>query len=279
MKKVISILLLLVMEIAAFGQKYKVVIPSGLQGIDINKIADESKKSEILDYKIEKNADALVVDMLKREGDIAVVPSNFAAQLYNKGLEYKIVGTVTWGSIFVASDEEFKDIGELKNKKIFTFGKGLTPGIVLTTILEMNNLKVGEDVEVEYMSSPAELPGAYFTKKAKILSLPETMLDAISAKSPKINRVFDLNEIWKSSTGAKWGYPQGTLVIKNEILSEKPQIIKDLIKELEKNTDLKVIDIRDSRSDYDIYFKVLEKANKKVIGGHIPDEQIFANIN
>lgn len=74
-------------------------------------------------YELEKSPDSLLAKILKQEADIAIVPSNIAAQAVNKGLPYKIVGTAVWGSLYLAGTENIKSFEELKGKEIYSFGK------------------------------------------------------------------------------------------------------------------------------------------------------------
>lgn len=312
-KKSIFIMFLLSLNFTLFAETIKVIVPSGLPAMSIAKMIKDNKEvsGNKMQYEIEKNNDALVVSMLKREGDIAIVPSNFAAQLYNKGLKYKILGTVGWGSFYIASSHNLTNIKDLKGKEIYTFGKGLTPGIVLTTILKMNGLNVPKDVDIEYVNNGNELGALYLAKKVDFMSIPEPMLSTILFKDKELKIDFDLNEIWKETTGAEWGYPQSTLIVKEELLRKDPAFVKKFIEKLEKSIDflyskqqdkasyidglnimintnileeillksnLDFVSIDECKNDYNIYFKVLESNNKKVIGGRLPDEKIFANI-
>ncbi|WP_288305216.1 hypothetical protein [uncultured Fusobacterium sp.] len=119
-KKFIFVMFLFCFTISLFAKNIKVLTPSGLPALSLVKMVNENKQiaGNNIEYKIEKNSDALVVDMLKREGDIAIVPSNFAAQLYNKNLDYVILGTVGWGSFYIVSDKKITSLKELKNKQI-----------------------------------------------------------------------------------------------------------------------------------------------------------------
>lgn len=313
-KKSIFVTLMLILSFTIFGESIKVVVPAGLPSISIAKMKKENQEiaGKQVEYEIQKNNDALVMSMLKQEGDIAIVPSNFAAQLYNKGLGYKILGTVGWGSFYIASRDKLNSIDELKNKNIYTFGKGLTPDIVLTTILEMNKLNVPKDVKVDYVNNGNELASLFLARKVDIASIPEPMLSSMMQKDKQVKINFNLNDIWKNATGSKWGYPQSTLVVKEELLKNNSLFVKDFINKLEKSIDflygkdnnkaqyieelniiintnileeiilksnLDFVNIGECKEDYEIYFKILEKNNKKVIGGQLPDEKIFADIN
>lgn len=313
-KKFIFVMFLFCFTISLFAKNIKVLTPSGLPALSLVKMVNENKQiaGNNIEYKIEKNSDALVVDMLKREGDIAIVPSNFAAQLYNKNLDYVILGTVGWGSFYIVSDKKITSLKELKNKQIYTFGRGLTPDIVLRNILLNNGINLENDIKINYVTSGNELPPLFIGGKANIINIPEPMLSTLIYKDKKAYVNFNLNDIWKNLYKTKYGYPQSTLVVKKEILDKNPQFIKSFLESLESsikflygNSDNKndyinrlniminmnVIDnillkanidfvrIDNCKQEYENYFKVLNQFNSKVLGGNIPDEKIFATFN
>lgn len=313
-KKFIFVMFLFCFTISLFAKNIKVLTPSGLPALSLVKMVNENKQiaGNNIEYKIEKNSDALVVDMLKREGDIAIVPSNFAAQLYNKNLDYVILGTVGWGSFYIVSDKKITSLKELKNKQIYTFGRGLTPDIVLRNILLNNGINLENGIKINYVTSGNELPPLFIGGKANIINIPEPMLSTLIYKDKKAYVNFNLNDIWKNLYKTKYGYPQSTLVVKKEILDKNPQFIKSFLENLESsikflygNSDNKndyinrlniminmnVIDnillkanidfirIDNCKQEYENYFKVLNQFNSKVLGGNIPDEKIFATFN
>ena len=71
--------------------------------------------------------------IISGEIDIAVVSTNLAATLYNKGW------IINWrhpacGRLYIVGNEKTEDLEELR-KEIYTMGRGLTPDIVLRYIL------------------------------------------------------------------------------------------------------------------------------------------------
>lgn len=313
-KKFIFVMFLFCFTISLFAKNIKVLTPSGLPALSLVKMVNENKQiaGNNIEYKIEKNSDALVVDMLKREGDIAIVPSNFAVQLYNKNLDYVILGTVGWGSFYIVSDKKITSLKELKNKQIYTFGRGLTPDIVLRNILLNNGINLENDIKINYVTSGNELPPLFIGGKANIINIPEPMLSTLIYKDKKAYVNFNLNDIWKNLYKTKYGYPQSTLVVKKEILDKNPQFIKSFLENLESsikflygnsdnkndyinrlniminmnvidnillNANIDFVRIDNCKQEYENYFKVLNQFNSKVLGGNIPDEKIFATFN
>lgn len=303
------LILFILLSLSVFAETIKVVTPDGLPALSLVNMMDTKKIDNIqLNYKVEKMSDALIVDMLKREGDIAIVPSNFSAQLYNKKLGYKILGTIGWGSFYVVSRENINSLEELKGKEIYTFGKGLTPDLIFQSILEKKGINKNS-IKINYLSSGNEVASLYLGKKVDTIVIPEPMLSKVLSKSSISTVVANLNDEWKNITNSDLGYPQSTLVIKEEIYETNPKFVKEFINKLTesisklyKNSgetvenvkrnslsiDTSVLDkvltranifytpIIDCKEEYNNYFKILELTNKKVIGGKLPDEEIFA---
>lgn len=303
------LILFILLSLSVFAETIKVVTPDGLPALSLVNMMDTKKIDNIqLNYKVEKMSDALIVDMLKREGDIAIVPSNFSAQLYNKKLGYKILGTIGWGSFYVVSRDNINSLEELKGKEVYTFGKGLTPDLIFQSILEKKGINKNS-IKINYLSSGNEVASLYLGKKVDTIVIPEPMLSKVLSKSPTSTIVANLNDEWKNITNSDLGYPQSTLVIKEEIYETNPKFVKEFINKLTesilklyKNSGETVENVKrnslsidtsvlnkvltranifytpiiDCKEEYNNYFKILELTNKKVIGGKLPDEDIFA---
>ena len=85
------------------------VAPDGLPAIAVAKLIKEKpevKAGYNINYTIEKNSESLGTSVMKGEPDIAIVPSNLAATVFNKNKEYKIAGTVGFGSFYIGSTNE-----------------------------------------------------------------------------------------------------------------------------------------------------------------------------
>lgn len=161
MKKIIIVLFMMLFFITAVYSKDVVTFafPDGLPALSIVKMINDDKEisGKKIDYKLEKISESLIMNFLKEESDIGIVPSNLSGQLYNKNLDYKIVGTIGWGSFYIVSREKIKNIEDLKGKEIYTIGKGLTPDIILQTILKENGINPDKDLKINYLSGGNEI--------------------------------------------------------------------------------------------------------------------------
>lgn len=259
-------------------------------------------------YEMQKSPDLLVAEILKEEADIAIVPSNLAAQAFNKELSYKILGTSTWGSMYLTSSEDIKSFEDLKGKEIYTFGKGLTPDLVLRYVLTKNNIDPEKDVTITYLNSASEMGPAFLSGKTNLALLPEPLLSVVMTKKDDAKIIFDLNDEWSKASGAKNGFPQSSLVIKTSLIeenkefvekfienyevsriwaTENPEELGDYAEELEISvaketlskgirwTNPKDFDIEDSISEYETYYKAIIDFAPDFIGGKMPGEELY----
>lgn len=279
-------------------KEVRLITPDGLPSIAISKAIEDNKniKHITINYDIQKTSDLLVSELMKGKAELAIIPSNLALQAYKKGLDYKIVGTIGWGSLYLVSENNISDLSELKGKEIYNTGKGLTPDIIFKDILKNNNISE-EEINFSYVGAASELAPLVATGKAEYAIVPEPVLSTVMSKNPNLNIILNLNEEWAKFNNVKEGYPQSTLVIKEDFLNEikdsgvyedliktfkeaeefainNPQEIasiceslgitvnKDVINESMKNSNLGFTDINDCMEEYNAYFSTIDAEAK-----------------
>ncbi|WP_353094140.1 MqnA/MqnD/SBP family protein [Tissierella praeacuta] len=270
-----------------------------------NSIVDENITIE---YEMQKSPDLLVSKILKEEADIAIVPSNLAAQAFNKGIQYEIVGTSIWGSLYLASTEDIKGFEELKGREIYTFGKGLTPDLVFSLILSKNGIDLDKDVKINYLNSAAEVGPAFIGGKTNLAVLAEPLLTTVMMKKQDAKIILDLNEEWTKVAETEKGYPQASLIIKKDLIDNDKEFVEKFIKAYEESrrwtiehpkelgeyaeeleisvmketiekgirwTNIESFDINDGKEEYEAYYKAILDFAPEFIGGKMPDEEIY----
>lgn len=311
-KKLILLLMMIFIGTTVYPvEKIRVTAPDGLPALALVKMINEDNiigENEI-EYKIEKISESLVMELMKKNADIAIVPSNLAGQLYNKGLGYKIAGTVGWGSFYVISRENIDSVDKLKGEEVYTIGKGLTPDIILQTILRENKIVPQKDIKINYLTGGNELAPLYLAKKIDKAVVSEPILSRILSKDNKTKINISLNDEWKKIFKTERGYPQSTLIVSKELLEKNPKLVDEFIEKLKESTafirsddekreeylknaglttvgidilsqvteraDIGFTSAKDDAKEYMIYFEKIAENDKKAIGGKIPDEKIF----
>ena len=292
--------------------KVNVGAPDGLPAIAIAKLSQEN--TEIKDgyevkYTLEATSDALSTDVMKENLDIAIVPSNMASIAYNKTSNYQIAGTVGMGSFYlVSSDENVNGLNSsLEGKEVGTIGKGLTPDITVQALLKKQNVD-SSSITFNYSNEASDLVSLLASKKLTTGIVPEPALSGLLTKNPDLKVICGVNDTWKEIFNNENGYPQSTLIIKSSFAKENPEFVESFIKTLDENikytnenpkevgelavkfgvnvkapllvkgierANLKFISIDSCKDEYTDYYNSLYSFNPKVLGGKVPDENIY----
>lgn len=288
----------------------KVAAPGGPTTISIVKMfKDKPSLGENLEisYESVKSPDMMAAKIISGEVDFAVVPTNLAAKLHNKGVSYKLAASTVWGVLYIASSEEIKAWEDLKGKEIYTIGRGLTPDILFRYLLSKNGIDPDKDITINYLAGPQELAGFMIAGKAQVAVMPEPMLSAVLVKNKDVKIVMDLQKEWEVSTG-KESYPQSSLFVKNEVIEKYPDIVDKFLEEYEKGikwvnensteagkyvealniglnaviaekaipgSNLKYVKGADAKPAVEEFLRVLNDFSKESIGGKLPSDEFY----
>ncbi len=320
MRKVAAILVVLLMVmVTAAGcveepkeeMSIKIVVPDGITALGAAKVIRDNPELAdyvTVEYEIAKTPDVLASMIMSEDPGIAVVPSTLAAAAYNRGISYQLVGTMGWGSFYLLTTEDINAWEDLKGEEIYNIGRGMTPDIVFRYLLEANDIDAEEDVELTYLAAATELAPTFIGGTSTVAVMPEPMLTTVMANVEEAEIVLDLNEEWKNLTDSNLGFPQSSLIVKNELLEEHRPVVEAFVeyfadsvewaKEnpdslVEYASDLEIgvppiaieesmaranqeyIAVRDSMSEYEIYYNAMFEYDPEVIGGKLPDEGLY----
>ncbi|MCR5182748.1 MAG: ABC transporter substrate-binding protein, partial [Clostridia bacterium] len=154
-----------------------------------------------------------VPKILSGEVDIACLPSNMAAVLYQKseGMVVCVSPMVMGVLSILGNGAEVTDIQDLKGQTIVAAGQGGTPEYALQAVLEANGLTMGEDVQVTWLANHADVNTQLLTTPGTIAMVPEPFASVAQAKGgDAVTKLFDMNELWNDAVGQD--FPMGVLV-------------------------------------------------------------------
>ena len=285
-------------------------VPDGLPAIANAKVIKENPEigdGYKVNYTIEQNSEALVTSVMKGEPDVVVVPSNVAATVYNKTKNYKIAGTIGWGSLYVGTTDKSGNI-DVKGKEIDNIGKGLTPDIVAKSIFKGKGIDIDKEVNFTYVNGVTELAPVILSGKAQYAVIPEPALSTVQSKNADFTTLINLNEEWKKINDTEYGFPQSTIIVKNDLIENDKEFVDKLLNQVKESTEwmynekdslgdyceeigvsakkpivvksvdranVKYVYIKDCVKEYKTYFEKLNEFDPSTIGGSIPDEGIF----
>ncbi len=151
--------------------------PTGMGMVDL--LNDPNYNIEIF----QAPTDALP-KLISGEVDVACLPSNLAAVLYQK-TEGKVVcvSPMVMGVLSILGNGvEVTDVQDLKGLTIVSAGQGGTPEYALQAVLEANGLTLGEDVQVTWLANHADVNAQLLTTPGTVAMVPEPFASVAQAK-------------------------------------------------------------------------------------------------
>ncbi len=216
----------------------RVAVLNGTTGFGIAPLYSDiqSGNDHNMNAKIDFYADATLVAPLVIGGsvDVAAVPTNLAATLYNKtkgGIEVLAVNTL--GVLYLMENgETVKSLVDLAGKTVYLPGSGSNPEYVLKTLLELSGL--ADKVTLDYTyATPDELTAALAGGKAALGVLPEPKVTAAMTKNASLKVAVDFSKEWKTLTGTE--LVQGCIIARKEFIDAHPVAVDNFLKAYEES--------------------------------------------
>ena len=200
--------------------------PTGMGMVDL--MGNENYNIEVF----QAPTDA-VPKIISGEIDVACVPSNLAAVLYNK-TEGQIVSVspMVMGVLHILGNGvEAANLSDLKGQTIVSAGQGGTPEYALQEVLQNAGLEMGKDVKVEWLASHADVNAKLLSDEGTIAMVPEPFVSAALAQGAgKVTDLFDMNTLWSEATGQD--FPMGVLIARRDFVENRGSDLSILLNDL-----------------------------------------------
>ena len=249
MKKGIGLLCALVLALGLFGcapqprESVRIYAPDGAPALALaqlmhNKHADTT-------FHVVSAAEIGATMTPKGDADLAILPSNAAANLYNKGQKISMLGVTTVGNLYmVGTGDDVSGVADLVGKVVGNIGEMQVPDLVLRAILQASGIEctVGNDpvagkVAFRYFASGEQLMAAL---KQGLIAYGVAGEPAVTGALKNVSGakiVLDVQAAYAEATGAQGGYPQACLVVKNEFLRTHGDYVRTLVQAMEGSGD------------------------------------------
>lgn len=192
--------------------------------------ADRGTARNNYEFELLGSPDLVPPLLVQGEIDIAAVPANLAAVLYNR-LDVQALAVVTLGVLHVVDmTGEIESIADLEGRTIYTHGQGITPEIALNYVLLQNGLTPGVDVNVEFRAEHAEIAALLETGQAEIALLPEPFVSTVLARIDGARAALDLSEEWNRVQPA-YGLIMSAVIARREFIEENPEAVAVFMEE------------------------------------------------
>ena len=276
----------------------------------VNLLSMEEDGTASMDYDLQLYgaADEIVPLLMKGELDMAAIPANLAATLYQKtngGIQAVAVNTL--GVLYVVEQgDTVQSMADLKGRTILSTGKGTTPEYVLRYLLTANGLDPDKDVDIQYYSEATEVTAQMATTQDAIAVLPQPYVTAAGLKDDTLRVALDLTAEWDKVADTQ--LITGVTVVRKAYAEEHPDVVAAFLADYAQsvnaaNTDLDgtaalceeqgvvakaaiakkalpncnivCLTGEELKADVSGYLQVLYDADPAAVGGTLPGEDFY----
>lgn len=204
----------------------------------IQMIANKALNDETytVDYEIAAAPDALTGKLMKGEVDIAALPTNTAAVLYNKTEgEVQLLAQNTLGVLYLVGKDagNITTAADLSGKSLVMSGSGAVPEYALNFILEQAGVR--DSVTVDYLPDHATVAQTLLAGDAELAVLPQPFVTQVLAKNADLKILLDLNAAWEDASKGESLLVMGCLVVRRDFAEANPEFVANFLAEYEKS--------------------------------------------
>ena len=255
-------------------------------------------------FTLAGSADELTPKLVKGELDLACVPANLAAVLYNNtGGAVQVAAVNTLGVLYVvANGASVQSVEDLAGRTICAAGKGATPEYTLRYILSEYNI----EATVEWKSEHAECVAALLQDENAVALLPQPFATSAVMQNENARIALDLNQLWED-LGDRGALITGCIVVRREVAEQRGEALNAFLEDyaasvswvnenasdaaalMEQHGIIKaavaeqalpychIVCIRGEEMKAQLagYLSVLAAQNSKAVGGKLPDEDFY----
>lgn len=208
------------------GLEIDIMVLNGTTGFGMVPLIASAEAGEAaLNYSFSVETDASIVSaaMINGDADIAALPTNAAATLYNRTEgDVQLLALNTLGVLYLVSDGsvEVSSVEDLRGQTVYAPAQN--PTFIFQYICEQNGLTVGEDVIIDNTyAQPAELNAAAASGTVSLAVLPEPMVTIARSQNESLSVALDLTAEW-DAVAPEGSLVQGCVVVSRAFAEEHP---------------------------------------------------------
>lgn len=285
--------------------------PTGIGMVNLMKTDEEGKAANDYTFSVATSPEEISAKLANPNGglDIAAVPTNMAAALYQKTQgKVKLLAINTLGVLYMLENgTSVQSVADLRGKTIYSTGEGANPEYILRYVLSKNGIDPDKDVNIEFLTENTELVAKLQKGEATLAMVPEPMVSTVTAQNPNVRVAFGMNDAWDAVAGENNKLMMGCVAVRSEFLEQNKAAVDAFLAEyktsIEKASDvdttaalcetygiipkaaiakkaipncaLVFVSGADMKAQISAYYTVLFEANPKAVGGKLPDDAFY----
>ena len=292
----------------------KISVLNGTTGFGAAKLISDAKAGETLlnySFTVETDASNVTAGLINGSIDIAALPTNAAATVYNKTEgKIKIAAVNTLGVLYLMVNGEkvtVESIKDLEGKTVYCPAQN--PAFIFEAICRANGLIPGENITIDTaFAQPADLRTALASGQVDVAVLPEPMVTIAKSANQALVTALDLTDEWEKAYG-EGSLAQGCIVVRTEWAEAHPKELEEFLKDYKASVEYTVANAKEASeiivstgvfagkapvaekalpncnivymdgeamaTALDTFFAKLAEINPAAVGGKTPDSGIY----
>ena len=277
--------------------------PTTMGLVNLLPMQEDGSANLSYDLQLYGAADEIVPLLTKGELDMAAIPANLAATLYQKTEgAIQVMAVNTLGVLYVVEKgDTVQSVADLAGRTILSTGKGTTPEYVLRYILTQNGIDPDQDVTIEFYSEAAEVTAQMAVAEDAIAVLPQPYVTSASMQDDTLRVALDLTAEWEKVCDTQ--LITGVTVVRTAYAEEHPDVVAAFLEDYAASADLDgtaalceeqgvvakaaiakaalpacnivCITGEEMKADVAGYAQVLYDADPAAVGGAMPDDGFY----
>ncbi|NCC63386.1 MAG: ABC transporter substrate-binding protein [Spirochaetia bacterium] len=204
--------------------------PTGFSSVGLTLNEGRISEEVQVDMQVFPSPNEVIARLASGELDFAALPTNVAANLYNRGVKIKLAAVIGNGMLSVlSSDGSITSETELLGKTIHVPGAGSTPDQMAQLLLKQAGLVAGKDVVLDYsVAAPAQLAQLTIANKVDLVMLPQPFVSMILNRSEQAREVVDIQDLYRRLSGFDT-YPMSVLVVSEKFAKNHPRALAQVL--------------------------------------------------
>ena len=190
--------------------------------------------AQATEFTLWRDPDQLRVMALGRKADVLAMPSNVAANLYNRGAGVRLLNISTWGALWIVTrDAQRRQLDDYRGEEIAVPFRGDMPDLMLQLLAAKQGLDLRRDLRLRYVPTPMEALQLLLTRRVRhallaepavSLALRKTQSFPIGLVAPELHRGLDVQQEWGRLFARAPRLPQAGIAAVGAV-REQPQVL------------------------------------------------------
>lgn len=320
MGKIVVLFLAFVFSLSAAQKLNKLVIAGPVATVShpFFKMIQDGALNDVassVEFKLWKNPDELRAILLNNGASFVAIPTNVAANLYNKNVDIKLLNVPVWGILEILSrDKNAKSIDDFKGKEIVVPFRSDMPDILLQALIKKAGYDVKKDFKLNYVATPPDAMQMMILRRADnvLLAEPATSMAMrktgsfpVSLIAPEIFRSVKLENEWGRVFKTKPEIPTAGVAVvggvdkhiidrfleeykkslewykanpkeAGELVAKNITMLKpEAVSDSIEHVKLQNSSAAESKESLEEFFKIMLEIEPKLIGGKLPDSEFY----